>query len=483
MTRRISAAIFLVLCASRAPAGIDVGSDGSDGAFNPVSDVTIDLSTAATASWDTPSPAAGQGVYDADEWAVVFKYSSVDIPVGVTVDFSNHPSGAPVVWLVQGACVIDGTINLDGADGSDQGEPPTHAVPSPGGFRGGSAHTTGTMVSGGFGPGGADEGGDNSSGTSGSYATLGEEGSSFPGDVGPTYGNFSILPLIGGSGGSGGSHLTSGAGGGGGAGGGAILIGADTSIALSGAILAQGGQGGSQSSFGDGGGGSGGAIRLIADQITGDGLLRASGGNSAGTAGGGAGRIRVEAITINLDDPGIPLFIPDLPTFVFPPVGSPKLRATMLDTEVVPADPAGDVTNPNVVDVVVGATGMITLEIEAENIPETTLVDARVVSTAGPATTFTSTPLADVGGGLLTATADVTLDPGFSVVQLYAFFGSGGGRVQQDRFGAALPRGLRDLRTLNGERIRRVEVGSVAGGATRVVYATETGRKIPVAAR
>ena len=51
---------------------MNVGSDGSDGAFNPQSDVTIDLSEASAASWDRPSPDPGKGVYDADEWAVVF---------------------------------------------------------------------------------------------------------------------------------------------------------------------------------------------------------------------------------------------------------------------------------------------------------------------------------------------------------------------------------------------------------------------------
>ncbi len=80
----------------------DSGSDGSDGVFNPQTSVVIDLRDAATATWDTPSPVAGHGVYDASQWAVVFKYTTVDIPAGVVVGFTNHASGAPVVWLASG---------------------------------------------------------------------------------------------------------------------------------------------------------------------------------------------------------------------------------------------------------------------------------------------------------------------------------------------------------------------------------------------
>ena len=85
-------------------AQINVGSDGSDGALVVSANLTIDLSEAASGpgiAWDTPSPVPGKGVYDPDQWAVVFKYSSVTINANRTVTFVNHPSNAPVVWLVE----------------------------------------------------------------------------------------------------------------------------------------------------------------------------------------------------------------------------------------------------------------------------------------------------------------------------------------------------------------------------------------------
>src|SRR6059036_2568296 len=69
-------------------------SDVSDGALNVASGTTnnVDLSLAATAAWTAPSPISGQGVYDSNQWAVVFKYSSVTIANGAMVTFKNHSS-------------------------------------------------------------------------------------------------------------------------------------------------------------------------------------------------------------------------------------------------------------------------------------------------------------------------------------------------------------------------------------------------------
>ena len=77
------------------------GADGSDDALNVTVSTNIDLSLAVTGAWDANNAAnAGKGIYDASKWAVVFKYSSVNIAPGATVTFSNHPSRAPVVCPV-----------------------------------------------------------------------------------------------------------------------------------------------------------------------------------------------------------------------------------------------------------------------------------------------------------------------------------------------------------------------------------------------
>ena len=54
----LTLALLVIGLPSARGQGFDSGSDGSDGAFNPAENTEIDLSLAATASWDTPSPGA-----------------------------------------------------------------------------------------------------------------------------------------------------------------------------------------------------------------------------------------------------------------------------------------------------------------------------------------------------------------------------------------------------------------------------------------
>jgi len=259
-------------------------ADGSDGALVITNNTAIDLSQAVTGAWTNTSGSPGNGIYDPTQWAVVFKYSSVNIAVGTTLTFTNHPTHAPVVWLVNGNVTINGTVNLDGqAENGNSGSLPE---PGPGGFRGGGGPVFGNGP--GFGPGGGIV-----NGASGSYSG--------------TYGNPQIIPLIGGSGGSG--YYTSQNGG---AGGGAILIAVTRTITVNGYCHADGGGAGYTWD------GSGGAIRLVANQITGTGTLEALGGYGAPTS---VGRIRLEAnsfsggITVNPPGPGV---TPSNPATIFP---------------------------------------------------------------------------------------------------------------------------------------------------------------------
>ena len=79
----LNAALALLALLSGALA-VNVPSDGSDGAFSPSGNITVNLSQAVTGAWDASNAAnAGKGIYDPTKWAVVFKYSSVNIPAGV----------------------------------------------------------------------------------------------------------------------------------------------------------------------------------------------------------------------------------------------------------------------------------------------------------------------------------------------------------------------------------------------------------------
>lgn len=279
------------------------GADGSDGALRVTKEscvegvYTIDLGQAATRLWDSTSPRSGKGVYDPEKWAVVFKYTSVQIDEGCTVKFVNHPSNPPVYWLVSGDVVIRGELNLDGERGRDKDDlaPTRCAQPGPGGFAGGLSQTydsdTGYTYygGGGYGPGGSvtsvyiNSNVFTSSGAS--HATLGSYNKY--GKVGALYGDETLIPLVGGSGGAGSNHASydnfSMAGGsGGGAGGGAICIAASGTVTLEGLISARGNRGGihiSETSnyryiaYFRGGCGSGGAVRLVAEAIQGSGCV------------------------------------------------------------------------------------------------------------------------------------------------------------------------------------------------------------------
>ena len=324
------------------------GADGSDGILKITTAdctngvYTIDLGRAATKQWDVKPTRVGCGVYDPEKWAVVFKYSSVQIDEGCTLKFVNHPSNPPVYWLVSGDVTINGEINLDGDRGQDKGDAGVAvcAKPGPGGFAGGLSMTYNCDANyffyggGGYGPGGAiSQLRRNTSDTpmltiihsvtggGGSYATMGNSNyNRNSSEAGFLYGDDTLIPLIGGSGGAGynGESFdnTSLAGGGsGGAGGGAICIAAKGTVTLAGNIKARGNRGGGyQGSIGtnfyfQGGCGSGGAVRIVADAIGGSGTIDVSslgevnGYTDAGIHDrsiGGVGRIRLDSNNITL---------------------------------------------------------------------------------------------------------------------------------------------------------------------------------------
>lgn len=386
--------VGLSLSASPSLAAFDSGSTGADGAFNPtVSTSRIDLSLAGTGP--------GTGTYDAARWAVIFNYTTINVPAGVQVTFSNHPSGAPVVWLASGDATISGGVSLEGQSGGSN----TFAPPGPGGFAGGRGPFGGRPETAGFGPGG---GGVRTPSTFGSGAGHATPGAGTLG--GGTYGNPQIVPLIGGSGGSAGVAAGYYAGDGG-AGGGAILLACSGRISLNGGISANGGNGAGSGDYFPtrcAGGGSGGAIRLLASEITGLGSLNAAGG-SAGFCGsnGGEGRIRVEASSIDLDiiHSNPPWTFSLTPGPVFPDPTWPTLTATLIMGQPVPQDPLAGIET---LDVVVTDSTAVTVNIVATNIPEGTIVDVILTPAGGPADTVQSTPLAGTLA-LSTATASVTI--------------------------------------------------------------------------
>ncbi len=379
----------LWIMANQAFAGLNITYTGasSDGVLSPTIDsagvvdgvLTIDLSKALTGKWDHAvtakeraegSSVYGRGVYDPDKWAVVYKYQSVNIPEDVTIKFKNHPSRAPVVWLIAADATVAGTVDVSGEDGVAA---PALAEPGPGGFRGcvGFFHEN-TPGSAGFGPGGGERIW-NDPGTGGSYGTLGSNGTT-------AYGNPSLIPLVGGSGGGSSSKTKTLEGGG--AGGGAILFVSPDNFVITGSIIAKGGDGSWSR-----GSRSGGAIRLVTGTLSGNGKIETLGGNAKNSSPGSEGRIRIERISVDeadgvlqvvpapsvveLDENGVPL--------IWPPDKSPEVTIVSVGGKPVGSDPRASfgVLGP---DVSIPETTETDVVVETINVEEAAEVYVRVTN-------------------------------------------------------------------------------------------------------
>ena len=51
----------------------------------------------------------------------IYHYTSVNIPAGVNVSFIPNAANKPVVWLVQGDCVLSGTVDVSGQNLNELG--------------------------------------------------------------------------------------------------------------------------------------------------------------------------------------------------------------------------------------------------------------------------------------------------------------------------------------------------------------------------
>jgi hypothetical protein len=361
------------------------GADGSDGALNITQDTVIDLSKATTGKWDDNNSAnAGNGVYDPEKWAVVFKYTSVNVLAGKKLTFKNHATRAPVVWLVSGNVTIGGTVDLSGeswnAPGVSAGRLPDAG---PGGFRGGAARIAGDVLwASGFGPGGGQPSNDYREPLPlpASYGTAG-------GSASKTYGNPSLIPLVGGSGGSGNGGPNSGnESNAGGAGGGAILIAASGEIALANgsSLLSHGGTG-IAAQWSTSGSGSGGGIRLISTRLTGGGSVSAAGGG--GVAIGGSGRVRIERVsttaTLNVSPaPSVIDLLDGSAAVIWPPTGAPEAKIILVNQVAVTTDPTASF-GAYTPDVALPLVSSVSIVVETVNVEQASKVVVRLTPRNG----------------------------------------------------------------------------------------------------
>lgn len=406
-TRYLRAVAWLLAMFSTAPAlgqSFNSGSTGADGA--------LDLSSIPSGTTVTFNPASYQPRLDPEE-DLVFHFTTITIPSGVTLKLSARYLPGPVYFLARGDVAISGTIDATGENGppytgTNIAVGPVSerrvSIPGPGGFFGGAyaANTRTAMAGGGPGGGaGADWSGcGNCSGGSGAAP-------------GTFTGNQYLVPLIGGSGGGGGRPC-----GAGGAGGGAIMIASSTSITVTGTITVNGGAAGyCANSIGaafQSAAGAGGAIRLIAPTIQGGGALRAIGGAS----NAGSGVIRLESFQPGFIGTAQPGYLNRTPfrTYV-PSTPPPTIRIIGIDNMSVPRLPLGDFAAP---DVSITAPTAVTLTLEARQIPLGTVVNLYAFSEDGADQLIPTSALEGATQALSQAQAQITLPTGHSRLFLWA---------------------------------------------------------------
>ncbi|MBS4095254.1 MAG: hypothetical protein KGZ83_00275 [Sulfuricella sp.] len=469
------AVCFIAVVPGLALAAFDSGSTGVDGPFNPTVNTVVQL------------PPSG-----------VFNFTTVNIPVGVTVTFKKNSANTPVVILASGDVAIAGVLDVRAAKSADTGaagdgnlgDDGLPGTGGPGGFDGGRGGLAPNVIGGsGVGPGGATPGimynvsypcggGGGGYSQAGSSTYCGVSGPVGVKDVsgmgGASYGSSVLLPLVGGSGGGGGMGGTTFAGSGGGGGGGAILIASTTTVNVTGSILADGSASGAANGAGAGavgGGGSGGAIRIVASTISGNGTVSAQGGavgssqsSYQGGASGAPGRVRLEASAITRTSATNPVFTTDLPGSVFV-AGAPTLAISSVAGVAAPAAPTGNA------DIVLPATTVnpVTVTFTTTGVPVGNTIKLTVTPASGAATSVVSPALT---GSTTSASSSVqvTLPQGPSVLQAQTTY--------------TIVAALGDVmsRYAGNERVERVTLTAIMGKSSTATLHTISGKEYQVPA-
>ena len=374
----------------------------------------------------------------------VFNFTDVDVNASPSVGFLNiflvgNSNNSPITILSQNSIHLGQSVSLyaNGLNGASTnvGLLPNIAFPGgrpgPGGFAGGATGNPGppaTDGSTGFGPAGG-------IGGTANFNSCGASPHAYGFNGGPSPVSATLTPLIGGSGGGGGGalELSSGCqvgrlnGGGGGGGGGAVLMAATSQINFSYyvALYLYGGNGGTPGcGCSYGGGGAGGALRLVAPTLVAPyANAYLYGGNGFGTAAGGTARIEGDASTFNLSLNSATGTIVATPGAVTP-ANTPTLRITSVGDLTVPLTPSGNVNTPDVT-FQTPPSSPVSVSLAGSNIPPGTTATVRVTPQVGSATeVFSSAFVGSTASS--TATASVTIPPGFGAITASATFACNG---------------------------------------------------------
>ena len=204
--------------------------------------------------------------------------------------------------------------------------------------------------------------------------------------------------------------------------GGALLIASSVSITVTGIITANGGAG-LGAAAPTSGGGAGGSVRLVAPTIAGNGSITAAGGvdgNSSQCGQGTNGIIRLEFFqsTFTGSLGGTSYVATPVNLFLPASTAQPSIMVTSIGGVAVPASPTGSFTVP---DVALNSTSPLAVNIQGTNIPAGTTPTLYFSTENFPSQQIVATPLAATStAGITTATATVTLNPGWSLGYIIA---------------------------------------------------------------
>jgi len=438
---KILSLLLLMLSCLPATAQVNSGSNGSDGPFNPTGNVTINM---------------------ADHPDGIYHYTSVNIPSGVTVSFTPNANNTPVVWLVQGNCVIGGTVTVSPNPLSNLG--------GPGGYRAGNS---GSISTNGLGPGG----GYASTSPFGAYASYATRGSVIGYGSGlsspPTYGNKFLIPLLGGSGGGGGTGTqSSGIGGGGG---GAFLIASSGQLSVNGSITSRGTGDGNTGANCYAGYGSGGAVRLVAATISGNGSIDTGGGN-AGTVPyfGGDGRIRFDCYSTTYGGFARGVVTQGFQPIIIPASGQGvQLAIQSIGGVSVAGSPNGVLANPDVI-LPAQQTNPMNVLVNCSNLPMNTTITVTVRPANGADIVATGTNSSGTQTAS-TATIPVNMPRGGGIIFAKCVSGvAGSASVSGDDYAKNI---AQTGWTAHGERFAQMEITAGIGSSQQVAYITESGKR------
>jgi hypothetical protein len=467
---------MLCLPATTLAQQVNSGSNGSDGVLSP------------------PAPVSGQPyqayvINMSDHPDGIYQYTSVNIPSGAVVEFLPNANNAPVTWLVQGDCVIDGSVNLS----SGQLNFAPYNVPQnaggPGGWAGGIGGSNPTA---GQGPGGGAVGTTNTYAGDASFATPGAYNGANPNSTPPiigtppggSYDNSFLLPLMGGSGGGGtvASGYYNGVGGGGG---GAILI------AASGMMQINGGISSGASGAGGGGSGSGGAIRLVATQISGSGSVSVAGNGPNDSDG--LGWIRFDTFLNTFSGSIDGFFTQGYQPIIIPAAGQGiQLAIASIASVAVPASPTGELANPDVV-IPAQQNNPISVVVNCSNIPLGTQITLQVQPAVTVGATAATGPVTATGtnsAGTLaasTATISINMPRGGGIIYATAVTGISQTTITSNG-NASAPNLATNTKVKNasyvqsglaadGERFVAMEIKATLGGKQSITYLTQSGKR------